>query len=95
MQAEPVTFEWEYSKENVQPLRGGRKVDAIKKGLAKPQSKGLQINASFDDLKRHVFHIVHEYRKANYSNTGRNTKIKLKIIKERTPYRYGSSKCPI
>eukprot|EP00029_Vermamoeba_vermiformis_P006311 TRINITY_DN2437_c0_g3_i1.p1 TRINITY_DN2437_c0_g3~~TRINITY_DN2437_c0_g3_i1.p1 ORF type:complete len:465 (+),score=93.30 TRINITY_DN2437_c0_g3_i1:117-1511(+) len=55
MQAEPVTFEWEYSKENVQPLRGGRKVDAIKKGLAKPPSKGLQVNASFDDLKRQEY----------------------------------------
>lgn len=54
MQAEPVTFEWEYSKENVQPLRGGRKVDAIKKGLAKPPSRGLQVNASFDDIKKQV-----------------------------------------
>jgi hypothetical protein len=55
MQVEPVTFEWEYSKENVQPLRGGRKVDAIKKGLAKPPSKGLQVNASYDDIKKCVF----------------------------------------
>jgi hypothetical protein len=55
MQVEPVTFEWEYSKENVQPLRGGRKVDAIKKGLAKPPSKGLQVNASYDDIKKQEY----------------------------------------
>ena len=86
MQPEPITFEWETSKENVQPLRGGRKVDAIKKGLAsKPQSKGLQVNSSFDDLKRHVRGVIENILEANYFNYRQEHENQIKYYKGEDP----------